>query len=569
MQSISLIQFLPSRLVQTIVDYIVGSDRILFGGVINTSPEQRMLQMPLLWVCSNFRTDVYARFCRNYGLQVTGHTNAVRGMRSSWPVCLKQLDHPTQHLASELTIFTDIWSICSGRALNILSCAPYNGCAFPMVHKLKFYFNPPPPLKLQGDHTPDPQEIQANVSAFVQRIKVLAPMLSEIGVSVNLYSFDSSRTNDWWFDNLATELFQLANRIEYESPSMATRMTLLPDQVRNLTHIHYSAIVNGHNEQILQLARQNSSTLQSLIITLQGIADVSSLIQSTDGSYISYPCLYKLKAKQWMNPGISQRPVFVGALPFPALRYLGIGYDYPFGDDTIFRGNADTLEYLETMLSHATAAMLYKHNVFTPSSHPKLKCVKLTQMSDLVPNQFTSAAECMQFMLSIAPGASVREISSRSTGPELQSALSLLGDYTSIQVLTLPGSRLSLWDVIDLIRSLPLLSDLLTLPPCLEPLPAGIDAENILSCMLTRYIPMSNRFRCWQLGPHSSIASLETVECVLLLALICPSFGQATPPIGDRIKFMAAMADMVVMDKFQPHYPRLQRLLLNNWLKYR
>ncbi|KAJ1921615.1 hypothetical protein LPJ71_001291 [Coemansia sp. S17] len=525
--------------------------------------------MPLLWVCNNFRTDVYARFCRSYGLQVAGHTNAVRGMRTSWPVCLKQLDYPTQHLASELTIFVDIWSICSGHALDILSCAPYNGCAFPMVRKIKFYFNPPPPSKPHGDDSSDKQKIQVNISAFVRQIKQLAPMLREIGVSINLYSFDPPRTNDWWFDNLVTELFQVANRIEYESPSMATRMTLLPDQLYRLTHIHYSATINGGNEQILQLARQNSSTLQSLTITLQGITNISGLIQCPNGGYVSYPCLHTLKAKQWMNPGISQRPVFSSALPFPALRYLGIGYDYPFDDDSIFRRNAATLECLEMMLSQATTAMLNTHNVFTPSSHPRLKSVKLTQMSDLVPNQFASAAECMRFMLSIAPGASVREINIRSTGPELQSALLLFGEYASIQALALPGSRLSLWDAIDLIKSLPLLSDLLTLPPCLEPLPAGVAADNFLAYSLARFNPINSPFCCWQLGPHSSISSLETVECMLLLALICPSFGHVTPPIGDRVKFMAAMTDMVVKDKFKPHYPRLQRLLLDKWLKYR
>ncbi|KAJ2029298.1 hypothetical protein IWW57_001777 [Coemansia sp. S610] len=569
MPSISLIQFLPLRVVQRIVDYVAGSGGILFGGVANSTEEQRALLIPLLWVCSNFRAVVYARFSRSYGLQILGSTDSVRGMRSSWPVCLRQLDCPTQHLARELFIFTDVWSICSGRALDILSLAPYNGCVFPMVCQLKLYFNPPPPppLQLRGDHSLDSDYVQTNIIAFVQRIRLMMPVLREIGVSINHYSFDPSRSNDWWFDSLVTRLYQIVGRIAYEYPSMATRMTLLPDLVHNLAHIDYYAIMDGGNEQILDLARQNSPTLQSLVITLRGISDLSGLIQSVDGSYVSYPCLHTLKAKQWMNPGISHRLVFPGALPFPALRCLSIGYDYPFDDDSIFRGCAPTLEYLEMKLSSATAAMLCKYGVFTPSSHPRLQCVKIAQMSDLFANQTSSAAECMRFILSIAPGASVREIYSRSASPEFQPALLLLGDHACIQVLSLSGLRVSLWDAVVLLKSLPLLSDLLTLPPCLEPLPVDASADNLPLYTLNRYSPISSRFRCWQLGPHSSIAGLETVNCVLLLALICPSFRQASPPISDRARFVAAMADLAATDRFQPHYPQLQRLLRDTWLR--
>ncbi|KAJ2493510.1 hypothetical protein IWW37_000599 [Coemansia sp. RSA 2050] len=541
----------------------------MFGGVANNSEEQRALLMPLLWVCNNFRAVVYTRFCRTYGLQVSGATNSVRGMRPSWPVGLRQLDYPTQHLARELCIFIDMWSICSGRALDILSREPYSGCAFPMVYQLKLYFNPPPPLQQRGEHLLDSENAQANAAAFVRRIQLMMPVLSEIGVSINLYSFDPSRLNDLWFDGLVTQLYQIVGHIAYESPSMATRMTLLPDLVHNLTHINYYAIMDGSNEQILQVVRQNSLTLQSLIITLQGIADLSGLIQNVDGSYVSYPYLHTLKAKEWMNPGITHRLVFPGALPFPALRHLGIGYDYPFDDNSIFRGNAPTLEHLEMKLSCATAAMIYRYGVFTPSSHPKLQCVKISLMLDLFANQFTSIAECMRFILSIAPRASVREINSRSTSPEFQPALLLLGDYTCIQVLSLPGLRPSLWDTIVLLKSLPLLSDLLTLSPCLEPLPADASVDNLLSYTLARHTRIGNRFRCWHFGLHSSIASLETVECVLLLALICPSFRQASPPTNDRARFMATMADMVATDRFQPHYPRLQQLLHKTWLKSR
>ncbi|KAJ2747580.1 hypothetical protein GGI20_000405 [Coemansia sp. BCRC 34301] len=561
MQTISLFQFLPSCVVQIIVDYIAARDNILFAGVASNSEEQRLLQTPLLWVCSNFRTVVYERFCRHYGLHVAGHLDVVRGMRSSWPTCFKKLDHPTQHLASELVFFIDIGSICSGRALDMLSRPPYNGCAFPMAHTLKLFLNPPPPsVQQQREET-----VRANISEFVQRVKQMAPMLSKVGVSVNIYSFESSQANDWRVDSLVTCLFQVS-RITYESPSMAMRITLLPGQIYNLTHINYYAIIDGSNEQILQLVRQNASTLQSLDVTLQGVADISGLIADANGTYVTYPCLHTLKAKQWMNPAISQRLSYVDAVPFPVLRHLSLGYDYPLDDDTMFRGNAATLEYLAMLVSSATASMLDKYNVFTPDSHPKLQCVKLAQMSDLIPGYFPTTVEYMQFVLGIAPLASVRELGCRSTAAELQPGLLQLGGYASIQVLALPSSQLSLWDTISLIQTLPLLSDLLTMPPCLEPIPTGISQDQLLLYVLAGYAPINCRFRCWQLGSNSSIANLETVECVLLLALACPTFGQVTPPTNCREKFMAALEDVIALDKYKSHASRLQHLVTKGWL---
>ncbi|KAJ2460816.1 hypothetical protein GGF42_000593 [Coemansia sp. RSA 2424] len=471
-------------------------------------------------------------------------------------------------MAKELSIFIDIWSICSGCALDMLSRPPYYGHAFPTARTLRLYFNPPrSPSQQQEAATYDSQVIHANISGFVLRVRQMAPVLNEISVSVNLYSFEPSRDNDWRLDHLVTQLYKVVNRIAYESPSMTTRMTLLPDQIHNLTHINYYAIMDGDSGQILQLARQNASTLQSLVITLQGITDISGLIMDADGSYVSYPYLHVLKAKQWMNPTISRRPVYVGAVPFPVLRHLGIGYDYPLNDDTMFRGNAATLEYLEMLVSHATATMLGEYSVFTPGSHPRLRCVKIAQMSDLIPGHFLTSVEYLQFVLSIAPHAPLREIGSRSASTELGPALSLLGDYACIQVLALPSSQLSLWDIISLIQSLPLLSDLLTLPPCLEPIPMGISRDHLPSHMLASYASIGGRFRCWQLGSHPNIASLETVECILLLALICPTFGQAAPPISSREKFTAALEDTIALDKYKLHSSRLRRLMVKGWLK--
>ncbi|KAJ2332282.1 hypothetical protein GGI00_002858, partial [Coemansia sp. RSA 2681] len=145
---------------------------------------------------------------------------------------------------------------------------------------------------------------------------------------------------------------------------------------------------------------------------------------------------------------------------------------YPFGDDVLFRGNAATLEFLDIMPDPEMVAMLRHRNVFTPTSHPKLQFVKVNLRSSDVGHVFAAASEYLQFALSIAPRASVLTIPSLSSfGGTLATELEVLGNHDSIQVLSLYRAILSFWDIVNLIKSLPLLSDLKTGVPTMDKLP--------------------------------------------------------------------------------------------------
>ncbi|KAJ2871237.1 hypothetical protein GGH93_004969 [Coemansia aciculifera] len=197
-----------------------------------------------------------------------------------------------------------------------------------------------------------------------------------------------------------------------------------------------------------------------------------------DGGYVQYPCLQSFKLCGPQGLGESQRPVFPDAVPFPSLRRLHIGYVYPFGDDTMFRGNAATLDSLILSPSPGTLRILREYRVFTLVSHPSMHYVRVELNFDSEPNFFGTNTEYMQFVLSIGPSAPVRTVFDRLNNPAMQSILSVLGEYTSIQVLKLGLLRLSLWEVIALVKSLPLLSDLYTSIPAIEQWPTGAPSTN-------------------------------------------------------------------------------------------
>ncbi|KAJ2493511.1 hypothetical protein IWW37_000600 [Coemansia sp. RSA 2050] len=518
-----------------VVDHIAGSSRMSLSGIAIGSQRYLELHTPLLWVCRSFRAIVYARFSSRYEMHFKRNTDSEGVALVSWPRRFQQFDRPTQHLAKELMLGFDVWGVYIGKALEMLNSALLDECAFPAVRLLDIRFSREPMQCQLEDVAADPDRVQANIDALVSRIKRMAPMVNEVRVASRFYSSDLPPTTGKCFGNLVSRLYQLASRVTYSSYNGSVFVVLELDRISELVSMDYK-VCNNNYRQIMQLARRNASTLQSLVINSRAAIDLSGLIQDADGAFMEYSRLQTLKLAWRADVTTLRRLTFKGALPLPKLRHLHVPQDYPFGDDTLFRGNAPTLEFLSINLNDCVlVGILSSYCVFTPTSHPKLQCVKTSHLPSITPD-LAAAVDVVDFMrlaLNIAPGASVREIHNQSTGPDLQTGLSLLRNHITIQVLVLPKLCLSLWDVVALVKALPLLSDLHTLPPYLGENPDGISQDQLSSYVCSNYAPMGKRFRCWRVGYNWGQNPEEAITCVQLLALACPSFTHVVPPISD------------------------------------
>ncbi|KAJ2329882.1 hypothetical protein GGI00_003838 [Coemansia sp. RSA 2681] len=339
-------------------------------------------------------------------------------------------------------------------------------------------------------------------------------------------------------------------------------MDLQPDSMRNLVHLEYR-VKSGNSAQIMQVVRQNSQTLQHLALSSQKDLHISGLIIHDDsGSYTEYPRLTTLDLNlQTSLPRFCQ-PVTNGVTLFPCLTRLFIWRDYPFGDDTLFRGNAASLEILRIMPGRDICDIIRTFDVFTPTSHPRLQCIKIEQFPEETPSHFESSRAYLQFVLSIAPGASVRDIAGITDTDWLPPALSLL--HTCIQVLALPDTRLLLCDVIPLIDSLPLLSDLYCLETGLGELAEDSALDTFSARMRSRRRPTTERFRCWHLG-YRDVSNLKgAVMCVLGVALMCPNFSHVALSISVHSEFMALMEETIELESLQQYSQRIRRLLFKN-----
>ncbi|KAJ2868552.1 hypothetical protein GGH94_000084 [Coemansia aciculifera] len=147
MSALSLFQFFPLHVVQLIVDHVVGSSRVAFDGVHTNSREYRVLLKPLLWVCHNFRTVVYSRYCSNFELNLSNTPfgyldyDYLRTCRADVDSRMfSKLGCFMHHGARDITIFLDARTIYSGKALEMVSRVPYDGCPFPLARRVAFIF---------------------------------------------------------------------------------------------------------------------------------------------------------------------------------------------------------------------------------------------------------------------------------------------------------------------------------------------------------------------------------------------------------------------------------------------
>ncbi|KAJ2100983.1 hypothetical protein GGI09_001993 [Coemansia sp. S100] len=551
MSTLSPLQTLPLHIVERIVYNVVSSIRL---GATDREEDHSWLEYlrPLVKVCHNFRAIAYPRFCRDAKLELSSALFRQRaalykrtGRRDASRPPTSCLGYPAYHLAKDLEVELDERAIYTGKALRMLSYEPYDDCAFSLVRKLTLSFAWDGHDGSDGYYDQDEygtveQNVAVNnVSAFVQWFKQKVPMVSEIRIQPGASVHGSGVVASNYFGDLISQLYQLVDRVDLDSyDGSEVTMYIQFEKTSHLTHISYTG--SGLGSHFTKLIRLNAPTLQSLVIVPDGeFTNIRSFTKDFDCSSVVFPCLLKLKLDIEFEGDMLQQPVHSG----PAM------------------GNSATLESLDLKLNSSTVAMIRRYNVFTPTSHPRLRCVRTSYQFKLIPGLFATAAEAMQFSLGIGPTAPVREICEPLSINNLLPAYSLLGQHTCIQVLLLTEAKPELWDVLSLIESLPLLSDLHTSSARLGSMPAGVKKPNLPAYICSKYSPMGKRFRCWHFHGNVRGSELQIAHTVLLLALACPAFDYALQHTSNQSSFERYMLKVIASDMFKDHAQRLRRFL--------
>ncbi|KAJ2896929.1 hypothetical protein GGI21_004997 [Coemansia aciculifera] len=409
----------------------------------------------------------------------------------------------------------------------------------------------------------DESVVQANIAAFVQRLRLLAPRARECAYD-DEFSSRVSRIDNHRLNRLLSLILENMDSLECACSHISLTKGLdFDDRVCNLTSIDYDlncGLIPG-----LKLVRQCAPILQSLQLwfspsNVHRVLGRSGLILDSHSNGIVYPCLNWLGFETWYRePEMGLRPKFRSLVPFPALRHIRISY-YGFGDDTLFRGNAATLENLCMRMDTDTVAMLRRCQVFTHNSHPHLRSVTNHGSVDLAACGFDTSADYLQFLLSIGPDATLRDISCGLSEQDIPRSLKLLGEHSSsIRALTFRETCFTYLDVIALIKSLPQLSYLSVDIPKRGAQLADIPTSQLFDTLIKTHAPMGKQL--WHLIIQKpDEPGKELVEFAVLLTSLCPNLDHVSNspfdsgPIG---KHMRECADLPPLQKYEQVLQRM------------
>ncbi|KAJ2741443.1 hypothetical protein GGI20_005183 [Coemansia sp. BCRC 34301] len=517
--SISLLpalQVLPPHAIEMVVNHLAASNRLLADGITASSIEHKLLLLPLLWICRSFRTVALAEFYRTNTVKITGGNYDKSACQYWWSSRLKMFYHstPHHHLSREIHVILCKKDLYTGRTTEALSRAPFDGCAFPMARKFVFTFCKTAGEDLvwhdgqQKNAAARAAKIETNISAFVWRIKQMAPMATDFEVVGSAVSVSLPRDSEH-VEHFLTQLFQTATRAVYNVDDKNMPLGLNTVCISGLVHIDIKAI---YDTPVSQLVQRNAMTLQSLSIATDESGGVSGIVK-------------------------------------------GAG-------DIVITGNEVTLECLDIVLDLRMATMLKRYNMFTHTSHPRLHCVKVNLFYDLFTDYAGTDDQQLQSILQIAPNAPIWEISGVSSSRWFYSALPVFANYDNLKTLILPDTRLDLWKVINLVSLLPLLTDLDSCSPIFSPMPANVTKDELPAYLISNYGTPSKVFQCWRVTFEVKwVGREEIVASVLLLALVCPNFNHVAVRGPNRQSLMAHMKALISTKRFEPYAPRLQRLL--------
>ncbi|KAJ2052007.1 hypothetical protein GGI08_005126, partial [Coemansia sp. S2] len=207
----------------------------------------------------------------------------------------------------------DIGSVFSGKALQLLSHAPYEGCSFPLVRKLVFdltfydesFYRSVEADDSDSDYGSDfdgdeytswnrniyTSDSAANMAAFAKRVKQMVPIVSEIDVTPVGDAEKLFESGNTTIIDLCKQLFGIVKKhtvITRGSDPMVLHMDMKP--IRDLVRIEY--FMDRYCTDVMSLITRNARTLQHLDINVSN-ADMTGLVRGArSGGYLKYPQMH-------------------------------------------------------------------------------------------------------------------------------------------------------------------------------------------------------------------------------------------------------------------------------------
>ncbi|KAI9505416.1 hypothetical protein BX070DRAFT_220027 [Coemansia spiralis] len=419
----------------------------------------------------------------------------------------------------------------------------------------------------QGNTTNSAEVEDKVISAIIQQIFSQMPKLQEVYIDCST-KFNCKSDVEYQsvigssMDRILMMALSKVKKLHVTNASLwSAHIPSYTNLNAGLTYLEFGDSCNS--DICSHIIKRNATTLNTLVSCFYMKQIDQYLLFDEGGNAIAYSRLEALELKH--NPDdvvIYRHKVDEAVVPFPVLKRLFWEGLYPFEDDTLFRGNGNTLTYLSMEADKSFRQVAQKYKIFYKGSHPNLQHItsicNSSEYDSEEPNIDTQLY--MQSTLDlVSPTTQVLNLLSLD---DMQIFLRAIPGYphmTSIRVLKIYPIGLRLIEAIVLLKSLPTLSYLCS---NLKGLGTGIDAVNCSSLpehLCSLYYPLSDNLNIFCVSSPMDYNEQFLLPAILL-AILCPRLNFISSYLQPMGKYFKERKYMFSTEPYKKYAERVQHL---------
>ncbi|KAJ2063626.1 hypothetical protein GGI17_001562 [Coemansia sp. S146] len=567
----SLFQALPMLVVEKIIEYLVGHPRNSFDDDIKRHSETKIVLYPLLSISEIWCEAALVSICDSCEVVFNDARGVFNVNYPAWPKGVSYSGFRRERLVKRVVVTAPGWEdVCDETSREAIAWSQYEDAIFLSATNLVVKLN-------KSNYDPSIMDKRAilsiptagtvdrhkRVADFARALLRMTPAVT--GVSVVAISVDTTHKSHRGLCAILVLVLHHGGvtRLDVRCKTGSLTGSLRPHIMTGLTSITHG--VNISCSPIARLAYHNAPTLKELHIAPTGLDDWSSLITCGNLAPASYTNLVSLSMAIPNTSGGQNWTTAEGVVPFPVLSQLEISGAYPFADDTLFRGNRETLQRLSIPFDAIAKNELGRSGIFERSDVRRFNPINTVLITG-TPYHMPSDNLISEQLHRILETSKALKLGYDPFYGQLFNRRVLNALYTApstaiLQHLTLFGLSCAIGDIISVVSALPSLVSL-TSQIHGSATRIGLIPENEHpSTLHERYYPLSNSFRVLHV-PSVANADIGRVSIVAMqLSVVCPNFAYVDLPLELRKGFRGKATWSSRNGPFKPYGDALRRLI--------
>ncbi|KAJ2854965.1 hypothetical protein J3B02_002414 [Coemansia erecta] len=530
-----------------------------------TQSSKQSVAVALLATCHSWRAFVTCSLCSEYRILIDCSRNSVVTSFAKWPrhlLCAPNL--PSASLVKKVRLNIALWSsLMDGSALQMFVNSQLSSIVFPAAHTLAVSI-----IDVAGVTNCSTDEIdRANkfVSDLSRSIRSMMPNVRQIDISwPNVYHVGLKQGLVGILNSSTAGLYHGIKQVSFtEYGGFEFPATIEPAGLNDITYLSFKC--KSSISSFLGLARACSSSLIKLTIHDFPKDPTGPLYDEKGTASAVYSNLQKLYVAQDIGIQGLSLPKTKGIDHFPQLRSLEINCQYPFGDDVLLRGNADTIEHICIPLDKSFMNMNSKSNIFLPERFKRLRSIKLLN--------YYGAHEMSQYDID-AINAFVFNVSRSAAGDNLQAVrwgglserkrlfygLTHNQKLRNLRVVELSRSIFDFAELVAILKAMPYLQRLWFSLDKKKHLVDGIAIPALPSYLIKNFCPLAKYLNSVTFDKESKASVKQMAEAAMMLVLVSPNLVLSSIYTAKSTGFHSAIGCAIKRNPFKEYVDRLSPL---------